>query len=442
MKMKILQAKAGKTGGPLTRSQGSRTMAGSGLLKELGEIVAGVSRARKVLLVSDVNTDRLYSRAAISSLENAGFQVRRYTLLPSEEQKNLTALQGIYEAMASFPLGRQDLILGLGGGAVCDLAGLAAATYMRGIDYAVVPASLAAQAGGAVGGKTAVNLPLGKDLIGAYHRPLAVITDTRLLRTLPRQFMIDGMAEVIKLACVKDRQLFQYLEDIGGIDALMGRMALGEEEEIEEIVWRCTSICHRMAEEDEQDGNVGRLLSFGHTVGQAIETCWKYTCCHGEAIAVGMAFAADFGEALKLTERGTAGRLKMLLHRFDLPDNLGDLAIACRQRAGSGQQITLRTEEFLPPKKNFGSFGSFDSLASFGSFGFLDSLQSAAGQAQAVSPAGLKGKSLEEALRETILLDKKNRGGQLGLVYITRIGVAGIYQTPVEALPLAELTEG
>ena len=96
----------------------------------------------------------------------------------------------------------------------------------------------------------------------------------------------------------------------------------------------------------------------------------------------------------------------------------------------------------MPPKKNFGSFGSFDSLASFGSFGSLDSLQSAAGQAQAVSPAGLKGKSLEEALRETILLDKKNRGGQLGLVYITRIGVAGIYQTPVEALPLAELTEG
>ena len=124
MKMKILQAKAGKTGGPLTRSQGSRTMAGSGLLKELGEIVAGVSRARKVLLVSDVNTDRLYSRAAISSLENAGFQVRRYTLLPGEEQKNLTALQGIYEAMASFPLGRQDLILGLGGGAVCRCLGI------------------------------------------------------------------------------------------------------------------------------------------------------------------------------------------------------------------------------------------------------------------------------------------------------------------------------
>ncbi len=432
MKMKVLQAKAGKTGGPLTRSQGSRIIAGSGLLKELGEALRNTGRAGKVLLISDVNTDRLYSQTAISSLENAGFQVRRYTLFPGEEQKNLTTLQGIYEALACFQMGRQDLILGLGGGVVCDLAALAAATYQRGIDYVQAPTSLAAQAGGAIGGQGAVNLSQGKDLVGAFHQPLTVLIDPRLLRTLPRRYMVDGMAEVIKLACVKDRQLFQYLEDIGSLDGLMGRMALGEEKEIEEIIWRCTGIRHRMAEEDELQDGTGQLLGFGHAIGQAIETCWKFTCGHGEAVAVGMAATADYGESLKLTERGTAGRLKVLLHRFELPDNLADLAKNCRKRTGNGPQITLRTEERPLPQKQSGSFGSF---------GSLDSLQSAAGQSQAVSPAGLKGKALEEALRQAVSLDKMNRGGQLGLVYITRIGVAGVYKTAVEALPLAELTQ-
>ena len=429
MKKKILYSETCRTGGPLTRSRGMQILACAGLIKEVGGLLKEICPNRRILLLTDSNTDRLYAQGVAGALEAWGFGVRRHVLRPGEEEKTLGALQGIYQALADFPIRSQDLLLCLGGSTVCDLGTVAAATYLGGLDYVLVPTSLGAQAGRGILGRAGINFPQGKDLIYVCHQPFLTLIDPRLLRTLSRETMADGMAEIIRLAAVGESRIFRCLEDMGGLDALLGRLTLGEEEELAELLWCCAQFCHQLAEKDPRGEGAARILEFGQPLARAIETCWQY-CCGGKALAVGMAAITVFSETRRLTERGTAGRLKVLLHRFGLPDQLGDLC--CSEAVGTGR---LQGETAGPAQE--GKAGG-----SFGSFGSFASLQMAAGPRRPVAPGGLQGPGLAAALQEAAGLDRNIFNGRMQLIYLTRVGTAGIYRTPLETLPWRELAEG
>jgi 3-dehydroquinate synthase len=215
-------------------------------------------------------------------------------------------LYSLYAAFNEFSVTRSDLVVALGGGVVGDLAGFAAATYLRGVPLLQVPTTLLAQVDSSVGGKTAIDTPFGKNLVGAFYQPSAVIIDPSVLRTLPRSTMNDGMAEVIKNGCIKDAMMFDSIES--GIVNL------------ELIIERCVRIKTSVVANDERDKGERMLLNFGHTIGHAIEKVTGYNrYTHGQAVAIGMVAACAMGEKLGVTRPGTSARVRSLLEKFSLP---------------------------------------------------------------------------------------------------------------------------
>ena len=311
---------------------------GPGLLKEAGERSRRINRGVRVLLVSDSNVAPLYADTVAESYAAAGYRVTRFVFPAGEESKRLSTIAALYEQLAADGLTRADLIAALGGGVTGDMAGFAAATWLRGIDFVSLPTSLLAQVDSSVGGKTGVDIPQGKNLVGAFWPPRLVLADTDALSTLPADILSDGMAEVVKAACIKDASFFHWLSRQ---DAL-------SDENLPETVSRAVDIKRRVVESDEREAGERRLLNFGHTLGHALEAQSHFRLSHGRAVAAGMMLVTRAAERKGLTAPGTAKDIAALLRRYGLPDGDGTppeeylpYAALDKKRAGDSLSLVL-----------------------------------------------------------------------------------------------------
>ena len=283
---------------------------GKNHLSKIGDYVN--SRGGKVFILSDTNVAPIFANVVIESLTEKGYDCNLMVLEAGEPTKNIKSIYPIYSSMIAFNLTRRDLVITLGGGVIGDLGGFVASTYLRGVDFVQVPTSLLAQVDSSVGGKVAVDLPEGKNLVGSFYQPKLVFIDTDVLYDLPDKFYIDGMAEIIKYGCIKDKALFKTLEGIKSRDEFMDK--------VDEIVYTCCDIKRRVVEVDEKDNGERMLLNFGHTYGHAIEKYYDFTgYTHGQAVAIGMAYITEISERLGQTAKGTTQRIVNILRQYGLP---------------------------------------------------------------------------------------------------------------------------
>ncbi len=291
-----------------------------GILKKAGtRLKEYLPKCRKWMIVTDENVNALYGDIVQASIQEAGLTTSRLVLPPGEATKSLAKLEEVYHALCATGISRGDGLIALGGGVIGDLAGFAAATYLRGIPFVQAPTSLLAQVDSAVGGKVAVDLPEGKNLVGNFYQPKLVLLDPDALKTLPDRVFADGMGEVIKYGCIRDAALFELLSKTPGRNALLPHMA--------DIIAKCVAIKANIVSRDERDTGERMLLNFGHTLAHAIETMQSYSgLCHGEAVAVGMHLICRLAEAKGLTEKGTADAIERCLYAHNLPSSvsLGD----------------------------------------------------------------------------------------------------------------------
>jgi 3-dehydroquinate synthase len=287
---------------------------GPGLLAEGHRIAETLPAARAVLVTNDT-VGPLYAAGLAEGLGAAGVTVLATISLPDgEAHKTLATLETVYERLLALKADRQTAVVALGGGVVGDLAGFAAATYQRGVPFVQVPTTLLAQVDAAVGGKTAVNHPRGKNMIGAFYQPRAVVADTDTLATLPDRELRAGAAEVVKYGLIRDPEFFAYLERHA--EALVGR----EPEVLAEGIYRSCRNKAEVVAADEREGGQRALLNLGHTFAHAIETGTGYTeWLHGEAVAVGMVMAAEASWRLGLLPGEDLTRVRTLLDRMGLP---------------------------------------------------------------------------------------------------------------------------
>ncbi len=283
---------------------------GSGLLEKTGEIVSEIFKGKRIAIITDKNVGTLYADKVTKAL--AGYDVSVITVDAGEKSKSFETLQYVYTRLIEEGITRTDLIVALGGGVVGDLTGFASSTILRGVDFVQIPTTLLAQVDSSVGGKTAVNLPQGKNLVGSFCQPKAVIADTDTLKTLSDKILSDGMAEVIKYGAICDAELFEILSNIKNNEELFAK--------IEEIVYTCCRIKSEIVEEDEFDTGRRMILNFGHTFGHAIEKKFNFSSVtHGMAVAAGMVMAATWGEENNVTPKGTAEKIEAVLKNYNLP---------------------------------------------------------------------------------------------------------------------------
>ena len=286
-----------------------------GLINRVSEEISRVYKGKKIFIITDDNVNKYYGGKISEELKKNGFEVNLLSLKPGEETKNFNTLPIVYNELLDFNLTRSDLIIALGGGVIGDLAGFVASTYLRGVDFVQIPTSLLAQVDSSVGGKVAVDLDRGKNLVGSFYHPKCVLIDPEVLNTLDNRFFIDGMAEVIKYGCIKDKQFFDYLEKMVNKKQLINNMEL--------VIHKCCDIKRQVVENDEKDRGERMLLNFGHTLGHAIEQYYNYTkYSHGEGVAIGMYVISKISEEKGLTKKGTSQRIKDILVKYNLPYEL------------------------------------------------------------------------------------------------------------------------
>lgn len=322
---------------------------GKGCLGSAGEETAKLFRpGSHAAVVTDSNVEPLYAETVLASLERAGFPAALCVFPSGEENKRLATIETIYTAFARHALTRSDFAVALGGGVTGDMAGFAAATWLRGIRFVQIPTTLLSQIDSSVGGKTGVDLPEGKNLVGAFHQPSLVLIDPDTLKTLPARFFADGMGEAIKHGCIASRPLFDF---ICGTDA---------RREPERLIRENLVIKRAAVESDEFDNGARMKLNFGHTFGHALEKLHGYRgLSHGEAVGIGMVMMARCGEKAGLTEPGTAEKIAAALKSYGLPiwddadpDALVQAAMADKKsRGGVISLIMLKKigESFLYP---------------------------------------------------------------------------------------------
>jgi 3-dehydroquinate synthase len=284
---------------------------GKGLLDQAGQYVRQLVTAERLAVISDTTVDELYGGRLQTALEKAGYDVHRIVFKAGEESKNMAVLADLYRGLADAGMTRSDAVITFGGGVPGDLGGFAAATYLRGIPFIQIPTTIIAQVDSSVGGKVAVDLPSGKNQAGAFYQPKGVLIDSELLSTLPIRFIHDGLGEVIKYGCIRDKQLFELLEGLSD-DTLAAHW--------DEIIERCCTIKARIVEHDVLDMGERMILNFGHTIGHAIERCYGYGYyTHGEGVAAGMAMLTAVTEKKGLTAEGTTTQLCNVLQKYGLP---------------------------------------------------------------------------------------------------------------------------
>ncbi|MGN0522222.1 MAG: 3-dehydroquinate synthase [Eubacterium sp.] len=308
-----------------------------GLLGKAGELVKSVLPAKKLTLISDDCVYPLYGEKVKASLEAAGYEVFTYIFTAGEASKKTSVVVDMVEFMAQNHLTRDDGVVALGGGVCGDMAGFAAAIYLRGIKFVQIPTSLLAQVDSSVGGKTAVDLPQGKNLCGAFHQPSLVIIDPDVLNTLSAHFLADGMGEVIKYGCIKSADLFDKLSNENLMD------------NIDDIIYQCLDIKRIIVENDEKEHGERALLNFGHTCGHAIEKLWNFeTVSHGEAVGIGMVMISKVGERIGITEKGTSDRISSLLEKYNLKtsdshktEQIVEAMVADKKRTATGIKFIM-----------------------------------------------------------------------------------------------------
>ena len=286
----------------------------NGILSDAGKYISGIFHGKRIMVLSDDNVFPLYKDRLLKSL--GGYECHTLMLPHGEPTKNFQTLPRIYSALLDAKLTRSDLIIALGGGVIGDLAGFAAASYLRGIKLVQIPTSLLAQVDSSVGGKVAVDLPQGKNLVGAFFHPKMVLIDPSVLDTLPPHFISDGMGEVIKYGCIKDRDLFGRLCAHASFENL--------KPELTDIIARCVDIKRTVVEADQFDTGERMLLNFGHTLAHTIEQYYQYEReSHGEAVGIGMYQITKIAEEKGLTEGGCAEQIKKALSIYNLPYECG-----------------------------------------------------------------------------------------------------------------------
>ena len=287
---------------------------GAGALAQLGRIVVSDGTPTAAAVISNPTVARHYGAAALESLQRAGVQAQLITVPAGERFKTLRTVSKVYDSLLEMKMDRKGAVVALGGGVIGDMAGFAAATYMRGIDLYQVPTTLLAQVDASVGGKTGVDLPSGKNLVGAFHQPRAVVIDVSTLRTLPPRELRSGLAEVVKHGIIYDQDFFESL-DSQAEDLLARR-----EKPLEEAIRRSVEIKRDVVQQDERESGLRAILNYGHTIGHAIEVLAGYgKYRHGEASSIGMVTEALLAERENLAPRGLASRIAAALARMRLP---------------------------------------------------------------------------------------------------------------------------
>lgn len=291
---------------------------GRGLLAGLGDHLAALSPTR-VVVVADETVATLYAASAVASIEAAGFSATLVTVAPGEGSKSFAGLETLLDGLAAAGLDRKGLVVALGGGVVGDLAGLAAALHMRGVDFVQVPTTLLAQVDSSVGGKTAIDTPRGKNLVGAFHQPRLVLADIDLLKTLPERQLRSGWAEVLKHGLICDAAFFDWLAGEGASGPQ------GDADSLHRAVVRSVEIKSAVVAEDEKEVGRRALLNLGHTFGHALEAELGYdetVLTHGEAVALGCALAFQFSAAQGLCDPIDAARVEQVIDAAGLPTRL------------------------------------------------------------------------------------------------------------------------
>ncbi len=285
---------------------------GNGILHSAGSLIQQASpQAKKLALISDSTVNSLYGDIVQESLENEGYSVIKYVFPAGEQSKNTDTLVEILNFLAENSITRSDMIIALGGGVVGDIAGFAAAVYLRGIKFVQIPTTLLAMVDSSVGGKTAVNLTSGKNLAGAFYQPELVLCDIDVLSTLPSHVFSDGCAEIIKYGLICDDVLFRFCLD----DNIANNL--------EYVIKTCVEIKAEIVNTDEFDTGRRRLLNLGHTIGHAIEKCSNYTIHHGAAVAIGMMAVAKGAFACGLCHNDLSPIICRALEKYSLPLTAG-----------------------------------------------------------------------------------------------------------------------
>ncbi len=304
---------------------------GNELLNNIGEYLLPVLKKNcKVAIISDSNVYPLYGERLTNALYAVGFNVISYTFPAGEASKNSAVYLEILNFLAENQITRSDAVFALGGGVTGDMTGFAAATYLRGIAYIQIPTTLLAMVDSSVGGKTAIDLPAGKNLVGAFYQPRLVLCDLDCLNTLPQAVFSDGCAEVIKYGVLYDAELFFHLSERGlGFDR-------------ESVVSRCVELKRNVVAEDEFDTAARQKLNLGHTIGHGIEAQSNFTITHGQAVAIGMAIVAKAGC------KSIYGTLKEVIEKFNLPTEtnfsakqLYTSALSDKKRAGGTVNLII-----------------------------------------------------------------------------------------------------
>lgn len=321
-------------------SQSYDVIIGHELLDSCGERIRQVTKAAKAAIVSDDTVYGLYGERVEKSLKAAGFEVVSFTFPHGEASKSIAVLSEIFDFLAENHITRSDVLVALGGGVTGDMAGFASAAYLRGIDFVQIPTTLLAQVDSSVGGKTAVDIKAGKNLVGAFKQPKLVICDIDALSTLPEEFFIDGMGEVVKYGMIKSAGLFDKLSchDLGNIGEIL-----------EDVIAECVSIKRDVVENDEFDTGERMLLNFGHTLAHSIEQYYNYTgISHGKAVSVGMMMITRLAEDNGLCRKGLTEELTACLDRYKLnisvepkPYELGEAALNDKKRMGGYINIII-----------------------------------------------------------------------------------------------------
>ena len=317
-------------------SRNYEVIIGEGLLKQVGTYVNTIKPCTKAAIISDTNVFPIYGETVQKSLESAGYSVISYIFPAGEQSKNGQTYLEILNFLAENRLTRSDIVIALGGGVVGDMTGFVSATYLRGVTYIQIPTTLLAMVDSSVGGKTAIDLPAGKNLAGAFYQPSLVLCDTEALNTLPKEIFRDGCAEVIKYGILFDEALFSHLEANGFVF------------DKRYVVSRCVELKRDVVAQDEFDLGLRQKLNLGHTIGHSVELLSSFTLSHGQAVAAGMGIVSRASVRYGICSEMTAQRIQKLLSAFELPihTNLSahDLyvaALADKKRAGGSINLIL-----------------------------------------------------------------------------------------------------
>ena len=309
---------------------------GSGLHKSTGSYAASLGKSGKAVIISDTNVWPLYGSVVEKSLQSSGFECFHYAFPAGEASKNGETYLSILNHLAQLHITRSDILIALGGGVVGDMTGFVAATYLRGIFYIQIPTTLLAMVDSSVGGKTAIDLPAGKNLAGAFYQPSMVICDIDSVNTLPDPIFRDGCAEVIKYGILYDPTLFEHLHSNG----------LQFDREL--VVSRCVELKRNVVAEDEFDRGARQKLNLGHTIGHSIEANSNFTISHGQAVAIGMAIVAKAGHVCGICSKETYEQISAILDLFHLPQKtqcsaktIYDCALSDKKRTGNTVNLII-----------------------------------------------------------------------------------------------------